>query len=62
MSLGNKNAKQCYTCRYWSGCKVKVKGPIFVEFDQSEEATCNKTGHKRPAWTHCKDHEKRWDF
>lgn len=62
MSYGNKKSPNCYTCRYWTGCKVKVRDKNFVEFDQSEEATCNLTGFKKKAWMHCSDHEKRWDF
>lgn len=62
MGLGNKKDKKCYTCRYWTGC-VRVKSQQFVEYpDGQNDAKCNLTGHKRPAWTSCSDHEKRWDF
>lgn len=62
MPIGNKNDRKCYTCRYWTGCSVRVTGLNFVEYNQSEQATCNLTGHKRSAWTSCSNHEKRLDF
>jgi len=62
MAKGSKTARNCYTCRYWTGT-VRVVSPNFVEYpDRQDNAQCNLTGQKRPAWTHCKDHEKRWDF
>lgn len=62
MPIGNKKDKKCYTCRYWTGSSVRVTGVNFVEYNQSERATCNKTGNCRSAWTSCKDHERRFDF
>lgn len=61
MGLGNKKDKKCYTCRYWTGC-VRVKSPQFVEYPDGQNAKCNLTGHNRPAWTSCKNYEKRLDF
>lgn len=58
----SKTFRQCCTCQYWNGCSVRVVSPNFIEYESSETATCNKTGHTRPAWSSCKDHEKRWDF
>lgn len=62
MAKGTKTARNCYTCQYWKGYSVKVVSPNFVEYDQSEQATCNKTGFNKKAWMSCNQHEKRWDF
>lgn len=61
-STGSKNAKNCYTCRYWTGCSVRVTSANFLKYDSSEEATCNQTGFTRKAWNSCNKHEKRWDL
>ncbi|MBE6572799.1 MAG: hypothetical protein E7652_00225 [Ruminococcaceae bacterium] len=61
-SLGSKKDKKCYTCRFWQGTSMRVTGPQFLEYDQSEEAICNNTGFKKKAWSSCSDHEKRYDL
>ena len=62
MSIGSKRDRNCYTCRYWTGCSVKVNSPHTVDYNHSEMATCNLTGMQKYAWNHCKDHDKRLDF
>ena len=62
MAKGSKNDRKCYTCQYWEGCSVRVVSPNFIEYNQSERATCNLTGQTRPAWASCNQHEKNYRF
>ncbi|HCD81560.1 MAG TPA: hypothetical protein DEQ65_04305 [Ruminococcaceae bacterium] len=61
--VGSKNFRMCATCRYWTGCSVRVKSPMFFEFERNEEAVCNMTGFRyRPTHGACSDYEKRLNF
>ena len=63
MAKGNKSARNCYTCQYWSGkCYVRVYSASMVEVDRNATGTCNLTGFTKKYRQSCGDHEKRHDF
>lgn len=55
----SRNAKQCVTCEYWTGKSIEVDNPLFIKFDRTERAKCNKTGFIKAVWHSCNKHQKK---
>ena len=56
----SKSNQICATCFKWNGHKRKAYGPLFIESDDSESASCNEKGRDTTNWYTCSDWQKKY--